>query len=138
MKKTILFILALITIVSALVSTGCSTYTSKYQAVGFVHSNTDDSAYMTFYSFEGTMVFKLKADSTLSGAALEYKTTLESGNVKIYYDFNGTKTELVSLKSGDEFSSHVDINKGTVYVIVETDGKCQNGDFRFNIDYYNT
>ncbi len=138
MKRIISVLLAMITVIAAFTSAGCSGYNSKYKAVGFVHSNDNDSAYMTFYSFEGTMVFKLKADSNLSGAALEYKTTLESGNVNIYYDFNGTKTELVSLKSGDEFSSQVDINKGTVYVIVETDGKCQNGDFRFNIDYYNT
>ena len=40
---------------------GCGkAYSSKYRAVAFVHSNEERSAYMSFSSLEGRMVFKLK------------------------------------------------------------------------------
>ena len=34
---------------------GCGKYTSKYKAVGFVHSNESSAAFMSFYSFDGKM-----------------------------------------------------------------------------------
>ena len=39
-----------------------------------------------------------------------------------------------SLEGGEEAASHGGyVEAGTVYVIVETDGKCMNGEFRFSV-----
>ena len=97
--------------------TGCSRYHNSYKAVGFVHSNKADSAFMNFYYFEGRMVFRLK--STEEGD-LKYTAKLESGNAAVYYDFYGTKQELFSISAGEEIDSHGGyVESGTVYLIVE-------------------
>lgn len=130
MKKTLTVIVAAFMLLSLV---GCSKYPSKYKAVGFVHSNeSSSSAFMDFYSFDGRIAFKLK--STGEGD-LKYSAKLESGSATVYYDFYGTKTELFSISSGDEINSHGGyIEAGTVYVIVETNGECQNGNFRFSLE----
>lgn len=126
-KTVILLIFAMLFILS----TGCGRYVSSYQAVGFVHSNGSDSAFMNFYSFEGRMVFKLKSSGE---GELKYTAKLESGNAAVYYDFYGTKQELFSISAGEEVDSHGGyVESGTVYIIVETDGACQNGDFQFSL-----
>ena len=110
--------------------TGCSEYTSSYKAVGFVHSNTSKSAMMSFYSFDGRMVFKIKSSGTVtcSGA-------LESGNATVYYGNKDTKKELFTIKAGEEIEAHSeDVESGTIYIIVETDGKCTNGSFDFKAE----
>ena len=128
MKKSVSLILSAIILFSL---AGCSKYSSNYKAVGFIHSNKSNSAYMNFYSFDGRMVFKLK--STGDGD-LKYSAKLESGSATVYYDVNGTKVKLFSINSGNEIDSHVgNIDTGTVYVIVETDTECQNGDFQFRL-----
>lgn len=129
MKKAISFIIAAIILFSL---AGCSKYSSKYKAVGFVHSNESSSAYMDFSSFDGRMVFKLK--STGEGD-LNYSAKLESGSAIVYYDFYGNKEELFSVSSGNEINSHGGyVETGTVYIIIETNGECQNGEFRFSLD----
>lgn len=128
-KKMIALTVAVITLFSL---TGCSAYKSHYKAVGFVHSNESASSFMSFYSFDGRMVFKMK--STGEGD-LTYSAKLESGSATVYYDYYGTKTELFSVSAGEEISSHGGyVEAGTVYVIVETDGECKNGDFQFSLD----
>ena len=111
--------------------TACGKYTSSYKAVGFVHSNTSGSAFMSFYSFEGRMVFKLKCGSEQTIAA---EAKLESGTAVVYYDADGTKEEWFSIRDGEENKASLGkLPGGTVYIIVETDGACQNGDFSFEV-----
>ena len=130
MKKTICAIAALLTVL--LTFGGCGGYASHYKAVGFVHSNETESAFMSFYEFEGTMVFKLK---NKDGGALEYSAKLGSGEAEISYDCGNGKTSLSPVKQGDEPAGTTDpLPAGIVYIIIETDGKCGNGDFRFEID----
>ena len=129
MKKVLTVIVAALMLFSL---AGCSKYSSKYKAIGFVHSNESSSAFMEFYSFDGKMVFKL--NSTGEGA-LKYTAKLESGSATVYYDYLDTISELFTVNSGDKLDSYggyVDV--GTVYVIVETDGECKNGDFRFSLE----
>ena len=129
MKKFILFTLCLILSVSLL---GCSNYVSSYSAVALVRSNERDSAYMTFYSFEGTMIFKLKCKDETS---LKYSASLESGSATVYYDMDGTKTELFSLCGGDTAESTLEgVKSGTVYIIIEANGTCQSGDLHFGLE----
>lgn len=128
MKKICILLVSAILIVML---TGCGKYTSGYNAVGFVHSSDSDSAFMNFYSFKGRMVFKLKSSGE---GELKYTAKLESGNAAVYYDFFGTKQELFSIYSEEELDSHGGyVEAGTVYIIVETDGTCKNGEFRFSL-----
>ena len=128
MKKICILLVSAILIVML---TGCGKYTSGSNAVGFVHSSDSDSAFMNFYSFKGCMVFKLKSSGE---GELKYTAKLESGNATVYYDFFGTKQELFSISSEEELDSHGGyVEAGTVYIIVETDGTCKNGEFRFSL-----
>lgn len=119
-------------VIILLLLTGCGKYTSSYKAVGFVHSNVSTSAEMSFYSFDGRMVFKLKSSGE---GDLKYTAKLESGTATVYYDFYGTKTELFTINSGEEFDLHGGyVEAGTVYIIVETDGECMNGSFSIHVE----
>ena len=130
MKKVLSLTASLMVIL--LLFTGCAKYNSSYNAIGFVHSNTPKSADMSFYSFDGTMVFKLKSSGE---GDLKYTANLESGAATVYYDYNGNKSELFTLSSGEELDSHGGyIESGTVYIIVETDGECKNGSLSFSIE----
>lgn len=60
---------------------GCGRYSSSYKAIGFVHSNESNSAFMSFHSFEGRMVFKLKSDGE---GELKYSAKLEDGKASVY------------------------------------------------------
>ena len=129
MKKGFLWIAVIICLLSL---TGCGKYVSSYKAVGFVHSNTSKSAFMDFISFDGRMVFTLKSSGE---GELKYSATLESGSAAIYYDYLDTKTELCTVNAGDAIDSNGGyIEAGTVYIIVETDGKCENGEFTFSVE----
>lgn len=129
MKKVLAVIVAVVLLLSF---AGCGKYSSKYKAVAFVHSNESTSAFMNFYSFDGRMVFKLKSAGE---GDLQFSAKLETGSATVYYDYYGTKTELFSINSGDELDSHGGyIEAGTVYVIVETNGECRNGEFHFSLD----
>ena len=111
---------------------GCSKYVSSYKAIGFVHSNESTKAFMSFYEFEGRMVFILKCDDETS---IDYNAELKTGNCTVYYDSNGEKTMLFALGAGDHInSSGGELTPGTVYIIVETDEKCMNGDLSFSLE----
>ncbi len=131
MKKRISTLIVLLAILSLCLS-GCAKYTSHYSATAHVHSNESDHAFMSFWKFEGRMVFKLKckgADETLAWSA-----KLGTGSATVYYDCGDGKTELCAVRAGDETQSVLEgLKPGTVYVIVEADGHCENGDFHFDI-----
>ena len=129
MKKTVILLVSAMLVLSL---AGCGRYVSSYKALGFVHSNESASAYMSFHSFEGRMVFKLKSSGE---GDLKYTARLESGSAVVYYDFYGTRQELFSISGGEEADSRGGyVEAGTVTIIVETDGSCQNGEFRFSLD----
>ncbi|MBP3857740.1 MAG: hypothetical protein IK990_19225 [Ruminiclostridium sp.] len=133
MKKIRFRALAALLLVCCLFLAGCGStgYTSSYNAVGFVHNNTDSKADMSFAEFQGTKVFELKFAESFS-KSLIYSLRLETGNATIYYDTDGTKQELVKLSSGDRIDDKLkDLTCESMYIIVETDGKCLNGNFSF-------
>ncbi len=131
MKKRISILIALLAILSLCLS-GCKKYATHYNATAFVHSNESDSAFMSFWKFEGNMVFQLKCKQ--AGQSLAYTAKLETGSATVYYDCGDGKTELCALNAGDETESTLEeLKPGTVYVIVEADGHCENGDFHFDI-----
>ena len=131
MKKVMLITLAVV--IYALCLAGCSPYASKYNAVALVRTTTDDSAEMTFSEFDGTMVFKLN-NKLGENAKLSYSTRLKGGSANIYYDHDGTKRKLISAVEVEQTKGSADgLKNETVYVIVETNKKCENGDFSFEI-----
>lgn len=131
MKKH-LSVLAII-VLSFFCFVGCVKYSSSYSAVASVRTNTSDTASYSFSSFKGRMVFKLKCKADSIGQ-LTYSGKLDQGSLTVFIDHDNAKRELFSLKSGDSISSSVSgISKGTVYIIIETDGKCEEGSFRFDL-----
>ena len=129
MKKTVNAVIIFCLLISL---AGCSPYRSHYRAVGFVHSNVSNSAFMSFFEFDGTNVIKLKSKN--AGEELKYSAKLETGEIKVYYDTGAEKNELITVSAGDEISSSLDMPAtGKIYIIVETHGKCENGDLRFDI-----
>ena len=127
MKKKLLVVLLLAVCLSCLV--GCIKYVSHYSALMLVTTNTSKSASISFSSLNGTKSFRLKSDGHLN-----YSAKLGEGSATVFYDTNGTKTELFSIKGGQEIqSSTIAVNPGAVYVIVQTDGKCQDGRFSFDV-----
>ena len=95
---------------------------------------------MSFWKFDGTIVFKLKCKDSgkevlkYSGK-LEDKNEEEDGTITVYYDDDGTKKELFTLKNGESVEATLNkLNEGTVYIIVETDNRCENGELEFNIE----
>ena len=100
MKKTITLLILTILLLSIC---ACGKYGSKYKAVGFVHSNESTSASMSFYSFEGIMVFKLKSANE---GDIKFHAKMESGSATVYYDVYGNKLKLFSINGGEELNSH--------------------------------
>ena len=130
MKRTLKITVAAVLLILCLA--GCGRYVSHYRATAFIHSNTSHSAAMTFGSFDGTMVFTLKPGE---GEGLRCTGTLGSGSAAVYYDADGTKKELFSVEAGGSEEADLGpLSAGKVYVIVETDGTCREGDFRFAVE----
>ncbi|MBP5162422.1 MAG: hypothetical protein ILP16_05535, partial [Spirochaetales bacterium] len=122
-----LLILLFVMIALALL-VGCSKYVSHYSAMMLVTEQSSKAGSISFSSFSGTKVFKLKSDGHLN-----YSAKLDEGSATVYYD-DGTKSELFSIGAGQEIKpSSATVGSGTVYVIVQTDGKCKGGSFSFDV-----
>ena len=125
MKRSI-FILLLILV--ALILAGCGTYASHYSAVLLVTTESSKGGSISFSSFSGTKAFKFKSDGQLN-----YSAKLEEGKATVYYD-DGAKKELFTIAAGQEIGpSSIPVDSGTVHVIIQTDGKCRQGEFRFDV-----
>lgn len=130
MKKILpILILISLCIVCLVCLAACSKYNSHYSALMLITTNTSKSASIRFTSLNGTKVFKLKSDGVLN-----YSAKLTGGSATVFYDYNGTKMELFSIGAGQEVGpTSVNVTPGTVYVIVQTNGKCEEGLFRFDV-----
>ena len=131
MKKALFIVLIALTLFNL---TGCSKYRSSYKAVILVTTNTSSKASMKFHSFEGTYVFKLK--NKKDGGILKYSGSLDAGALNVYYDNENEKTHLFSIKQDDsDVSSSIEgLEKGTIYIIVETSMKCADGELSFELE----
>ena len=129
MKKMFRTAAAVIVLSLTAALSGC--YSSSYDAVGFVHSNTPHEADMSFYKFDGRIVYRLTSESG-SAAKLSYTGKLESGSLEVSLDTDGELKHLCSLKAGEQLDSSVTLPEDTgIYVIVETNGGCENGSLTF-------
>lgn len=123
----------IIAVMVGVLLTACSKYTSSYKATILVTTNHSGEASMSFSTFSGTKVFKIKSGDNEN--ALKCKASLSEGSATVYYDYDGTKRELCTLNSGEEFNESIDIEaNSTIYIIVETNGKAEEGRFEFEVD----
>ena len=114
--------------------TSCSKYSSHYSATMLVQTNTQKEASVHFSTLSGRLVLKMKSKAN-SAERMNFSVSLGEGNLTVSVDCAGVNAELLHLKSGDSYSYHLDnIGVGTVYVIIETDGKCRDGKLEFNLE----
>ena len=114
---------------------GCGGYVKSYSATFLITSCHGDEASMEFDSFKGTYNFKLKRDGDAEHT-LDIEASLAEGEMKIYIGVDGEKELLRTVKGGEHYDETVVLddkydNEKTVYVILESTGKCSDGDFEF-------
>lgn len=130
MKKSVTAVIAAIMIICCVFS-GCNKYNSDYSAVGLVQNDTPKTASMRFISFKGIMVYQMKSEA---GESLFYNASIEQGEINVYYDFDGNKNKLCTVREGKPIQSKLALpGEVTVFVIVEANEKCKNGDISFDI-----
>lgn len=132
MKKTC-FVLALILILVTLCS--CGGYVKSYSATILITSCHGDEASMEFDTFKGTTNFKLRRDG-VAEHTLDFEASLAEGEMNVYIGVDGKKELLRTVKGGESYDETIILddkydNEKTVYVILESTGKCVDGDFEF-------
>lgn len=136
MKKTERIIIAAVVFALCFLLSACgSKYVSHYSAAMMVSTNTADEASVSFDSFSGTYIMKLKnhgADEVF----LSYEATLGDGNINVSYDYHGEKRNLFEIEANGSVAEKTETFTGnkTVYIIIESDGKCSEGSFSFVLE----
>lgn len=136
MKKFARVIIAVVILVLCFTLSACgNNYASHYSAALMVSTNTSNKASVSFDSFSGTYVIKLKNNGA-DEVFLTCEATLEEGNIKVYYDFNGEKLNLFEIETNGSVNRKTESFTGnkTVYIIIESDGKCNEGSFSFVLE----
>ena len=133
MKRVLTVFLAAVLLLSSVCLSGCGAYRSSYMALGLVRTNGLHSASMNFIELTGTMAFMLRYKE--EAGQVHCTAKLGTGEAVVYYDCGDGKKELFTVREGEEFDVVAEsIEPGTVWFIVETNGKCGNGSFRFYIE----
>jgi len=132
MKK---FCFALALMLAIVTFCGCGRYSGKYTAIMLITSSWGDEGSMEFAHFEGTYNFKLRRDNDAE-RTLDVDASLVEGQMNIYIGVNGEKDLLLTVKGGESYDQTIVLdskysNERTIYVILESVGKCVNGDFEF-------
>ena len=131
--RKICFILAMILTVATFC--GCSGYVKSYSATILISSCQGDEASMKFDTFKGTYNFKLKRDGSAEHT-LDIEASLAEGEMKVYVGVDGEKELLRTVKGGESYDETVTLDnkydgEKTIYVILESTGKCVDGKFEF-------
>ena len=132
MKKVCFALLIVLTLATLC---GCSGYVKNYSATILITSCHGDEASMEFDTFNGTYNFKLKRDG-VAEHTLDIEATLDEGEMKVYIGVDGEKELLRTIKGGESYDETIILddkydNEKIVYVILESTGKCIDGDFEF-------
>ena len=94
-----------------------------------------DEASMRFDSFKGTYHFKLRREG-IDEHTLDFEASLAEGKMNVYIGVDGEKELLRTVKGGEFYDEAIPLddkydNEKTIYIILETIGKCVDGDFEF-------
>ena len=131
--RKICFSLVLILTLAMLCS--CGGYVKSYSATLLITSCHGDEASMEFDTFKGTYNFKLKGDG-VDDRTLDLEASLAEGEMNIYIGVGGEKELLRTVKGGESYDETITLDdkydyEKTIYVILESTGKCVDGDFEF-------
>ena len=131
--KKVYVVLALMLALAMLCS--CGGYVKSYSATILITSCQGDEASMEYDTFKGTYNFKLKAKND-SDHTLDLEASLAEGEMNIYIGVDGEKEFLRTVKGGESYDETITLddkydNEKTIYVILESTGKCVDGDFEF-------
>ena len=132
MKKAC-FVLVLILTLFTLC--GCGGYVKSYSATILITSSHGDEASMKFDTFKGSYNFKLKRDGNPEHT-LDIDASLAEGEINVYIGVGGEKELLLTVKGGESYDETIALdaeydNEKTIYIILESVGRCIDGDFEF-------
>ena len=132
MKKAC-FVLVLILTLFTLC--GCGGYVKSHSATILITSSHGDEASMKFDTFKGSYNFKLKRDGNPEHT-LDIDASLAEGEMNVYIGVSGEKELLLTVKDGDSYDEMITLpekydNEKTIYIILDSVGKCIDGDFEF-------
>ena len=132
MKKAC-FVLALILTLFMLCS--CGGYVKSYSATILITFGHGDEASMKFDTFKGSYNFKLKRDGAAEHT-LDLDASLGEGEMNVYIGVGGEKELLLTVKGGENYDETITLaekydNEKAIYIILESAGKCVDGDFEF-------
>lgn len=113
----------------------CSGYVKSYSATILITSCQGDEASMEFDTFKGTYNFKLRRDG-VAEHTLDLEANLLEGEMKIYIGVDGEKELIRTVKGGESYDETITLdkkydNEKVIYVILESTGKCADGEFEF-------
>ena len=131
--KKIGFVLVLMLTLALLCS--CGGYVKKYSATILITSCQGDEASMEFDTFKGTYNFKLRRDGAAEHS-LDFEASLTEGEMNVYIGVDGEKELLRTVKGGESYDETIALdgkydNEKAIYIILESVGKCVDGDFKF-------
>ena len=131
--KKIGFILVLILTLTLLCS--CGGYVKNYSATILIASCQGDEASMEFDTFKGTNNFKLRRDG-IAEHTLDFDASLAEGEMNVYIGVDGEKELLHTVKGGESYDETIILadkydDEKSIYIILESSGKCMDGDFEF-------
>ncbi|MBD5092216.1 MAG: hypothetical protein HDT36_02395 [Clostridiales bacterium] len=133
MKKFASIIIAVLIVVLCFTLTACGTkYKSNCSSTAMVETKDSNSATVSFGTFSGRYVIKFN-DTIKESTVITYNATLEEGSIKVYYDFGDEKLSLFEIGTDGsvEGKSEAFARNKTVYIIIESDGKCNECSFSF-------
>ncbi len=131
--KKVYIALALILMLAMLC--GCEGYIKNYSATILITSCQGDKASMEFDTFKGMYNFKLRRDDAAEHT-LDFEASLAEGEMNVYIGVDGEKELLLTVKGGESYDETITLddkydNEKTIYIILESVGKCADGDFKF-------
>ena len=131
--KKVCFVLVLILTLFMLCS--CGGYVKSYSATMLITSYQGNEASMKFDTFKGTYNFKLRRDG-IAEHTLDFEASLAEGEMNVYIGVDGEKELLLIVKGGESYDETIILddkydNEKSIYIILETIGKCVDGDFEF-------
>ena len=131
--KKVCFVLVLILTLCMLC--GCGGYVKSYSATILITSGQGNEASMKFDTFKGSYNFKLKRDGATEHT-LDFDASLGEGEINVYTGVDGEKELLLTVKGGETYDKTTTLtekydNEKAIYIILESVGKCVDGDFEF-------
>ena len=113
----------------------CGGYVRSYTATILITSSQGDEASMEFDTFKGSYNFKLRRDG-IAEYTLDCEASLAEGEMNVYIGVDGEKELLLTVKGGESYDETITLdekydNEKTIYIILETTGKCVEGDLEF-------